>query len=342
LAVANLSLGGDISSVLDIAVTNSIDSGVTYAIAAGNGNANACNFSPSRVLRALTVGATTDTDARSSFSNFGACVDLFAPGSGITSSWITNDTATNTISGTSMAAPHAAGVAALYLERFPGSSPAVVSQAIVDSATADVVGSPGLDSPNRLLFSLFDPGGLTTVFSEDFETDLGWLVNPDGNDTASPKGWWQRGTPQPTLSRGSIMQLGSCAGGARCLVTGLEAGLLAGAHDVDRGVTSILSPPIDLPSSGTLTFGFAYYFAHRKSSSSADFFRVTIVGSASTGLVFQELGTASVLAAAYKTQSIDIGRFGGQTVRILIEVADGSKGSLVEAAVDDVTITQQR
>jgi subtilisin family serine protease len=135
------------------------------------------------------VGATNNTDARSSFSNFWGCVDLFAPGSGITSSWITSDTATLTISGTSMATPHVAGVAALYLERFPGSTPAAVSQAIVDSATAGVVGSPGSGSPNRLLFSPFDPSGLTTVFSDDFETDLGWLVNPDGTDTTSPRGW---------------------------------------------------------------------------------------------------------------------------------------------------------
>jgi subtilisin family serine protease len=342
LAVANMSLGGDISSALDIAIANSIASGVTYAVAAGNNNANACNFSPSRVGAALTVGATTTTDARSSFSNFGSCVDLFAPGSGITSSWITSDTATLTISGTSMATPHVAGVAALYLERFPGSSPAAVSQAIVDSATAGVVGSPGSGSPNRLLFSLFDPSGVTTIFSDDFETDLGWLVNPDGTDTASPRGWWQPGTPQQTLSRGSLMQLGSCAGGVRCLVTGLGAGFLAGAHDVDRGVTSILSPAIELPSSGTLTLGFAYYFAHQKSSSSADFFRVTLVGSATTEQVFQELGAATTLPAAYKTPSIDISRFAGQTVHILIQAADGARGSLVEAAVDDVMITQQR
>ena len=110
----------------------------------------------------------------------------------------------------------------------------------------------------------------------------------------------------------------------------------------DRGVTSILSPAIELPSSGTLTLGFAYYFAHQKSSSSADFFRVTIVGSAATGQVFQERGAAAALAAAYKTQSIDIGLFAGQTVHIIIEAADESKGSLLEAAVDDVTITQQR
>jgi subtilisin family serine protease len=114
-AVANMSLGGGISSALDTAVNNSINDGVTYAVAAGNESTNACNGSPSRVANAITVGSTTTTDARSSFSNFGTCLDIFAPGSGITSAWRTSDTATNTISGTSMATPHVAGVAALFL-----------------------------------------------------------------------------------------------------------------------------------------------------------------------------------------------------------------------------------
>jgi aqualysin 1 len=153
-AVANMSLGGGASSTLDAAVANSVADGVTYAIAAGNSNANACNFSPAREPSAITVGSTTITDARSSFSNFGTCVDVFAPGSNITSSWNTNDTATNTISGTSMATPHVTGVAALFLENNAGASPAAVTAAITDSATPNHVSNAGIGSPNLLLYSL--------------------------------------------------------------------------------------------------------------------------------------------------------------------------------------------
>lgn len=153
-AVANMSLGGGASSALDTAVNNSINDGVTYAIAAGNSNANACNYSPARVANAITVGSTTTSDARSSFSNYGTCVDIFAPGSSITSSWNTSDTATNTISGTSMATPHVAGVAALFLETNSGASPATVTAAIINSATTNHVTNPGTGSPNRLLYSL--------------------------------------------------------------------------------------------------------------------------------------------------------------------------------------------
>jgi subtilisin family serine protease len=153
-AVANMSLGGSASSALDNAVAYSIGSGVTYAVAAGNSNANACNSSPSRVATALTVGSTTTSDARSSFSNFGTCVDLFAPGSSITSSWNTSDTATNTISGTSMATPHVTGVAALTLAETPNATPAQVASRIYADATQNVVTNPGSGSPNRLLSTL--------------------------------------------------------------------------------------------------------------------------------------------------------------------------------------------
>ncbi len=152
-AVANMSLGGSASSSLDTSVKNSIAHGVTYSIAAGNSNRNACNYSPARVAVAITVGATDSTDKRASFSNYGSCLDLFAPGVSITSDWNTSNTATNTISGTSMAAPHSAGVTALYLQLNPSASPAAVRDALVANATSGVVKSPGTGSPNRLLFT---------------------------------------------------------------------------------------------------------------------------------------------------------------------------------------------
>ena len=136
-AVANMSLGGGVSTALDNAVTNSVNSGVSYAVAAGNSNANACNSSPARAAAANTVGATTSSDARSSFSNFGTCVDIFAPGSSITSAWSTSNTATNTISGTSMASPHVAGAIALYLQTNPGATGAAVTSALVNNSTAE-------------------------------------------------------------------------------------------------------------------------------------------------------------------------------------------------------------
>ncbi len=154
-AVANMSLGGGASTALDDAVRNSVAAGVTYAVAAGNSSADACTTSPARVSQALTAGSSTNTDARSSFSNYGTCVDLFAPGSSITSAWYTSDTATNTISGTSMASPHVAGAAALYLATDPGAPPSTVHAAVVDNATVGRLTGIGTGSPNRLLHSIF-------------------------------------------------------------------------------------------------------------------------------------------------------------------------------------------
>lgn len=154
-AVANMSLGGGASSALDTAVNNLSNAGVAIAVAAGNSNVDACTQSPARAANAITVGSTTSSDARSSFSNFGPCVDLFAPGSGILSAWIGSNTATRTISGTSMASPHVAGAAALYKQANPSASAGTIRNALVNNATTNVISGAGSGSPNRLLYTLF-------------------------------------------------------------------------------------------------------------------------------------------------------------------------------------------
>ncbi|MTE20821.1 S8 family serine peptidase [Streptomyces sp. TRM43335] len=150
-AVANMSLGGGANSTLDAAVRNSIASGITYAVAAGNSNTNASGSSPARVAEAITVGSTTSSDARSSFSNYGSVLDIFAPGSSITSTWHTSDSATSTISGTSMASPHVAGAAALYLGENPSATPTQVAAGLDSAAVTGAISNPGSGSPNKLL-----------------------------------------------------------------------------------------------------------------------------------------------------------------------------------------------
>jgi subtilisin family serine protease len=155
--VANMSLGGGANRSVDSALQKSVNAGVVYVVAAGNSSDDACNYSPAREPAALTVGATDNNDSRSSFSNFGACVDLFAPGRSITAAWNSSNTAINTLSGTSMAAPHVAGVVARALQVTPTATAAAIHDRVVSAATPGKVGSAGTGSPNRLLYA--DPAG---------------------------------------------------------------------------------------------------------------------------------------------------------------------------------------
>lgn len=158
-SVANMSLGGGASQATDDAVNAAVASGITFVVAAGNDNTNACNYSPARAADAITVGSTASNDSRSSFSNYGSCLDIYAPGSSITSAWYTSNSATNTISGTSMASPHVAGVAALYLDESPSLTPVQVDALLSSRATAGKVTDAKSGSPNELLFALDGAGG---------------------------------------------------------------------------------------------------------------------------------------------------------------------------------------
>jgi extracellular elastinolytic metalloproteinase len=181
-------------------------------------------------------------------------------------------------------------------------------------------------------------GGGTVVFSDDFETNQGWTTNPNGTDTATT-GRWERGDPEATDS-GGAKQLGTTTSGVNDLVTARLAGASAGVNDIDGGVTSIRSPAITLPATGTLTLTFNQYLAHGSNATSADFLRVSVVGT-TTSVVFQRVGAAVNLNGAWAAASANLTPFAGQTIRLLIEAADAGTASLVEAGIDDVRITRQ-
>lgn len=323
-AVANMSLGGGISSALDTAVTNSINDGVTYAIAAGNDAVDACTTSPARVASAITVGSTTINDARSSFSNFGTCLDIFGPGSSITSSWNTSDTATNTISGTSMATPHVAGVAALFLETNPTASPATVTAAIINNSTPNKVTGAGSGSPNRLLFSQLGAAPPPTPTPTPVPgTEL--LLNrgfESGNVT------WVATAGVVTNSTGQTPRTGSW---------------YAWLDGYGTTHTDTLYQQITVPSSATtvtLSFWLKITTAETTTTTAFDTLRVQIRNSSNT--VLSTLATYSNLnkTTGYVQKTFDLTAFKGQTIRIyFLGVEDSSLQT--SFVIDDTSCTTQ-
>jgi subtilisin family serine protease len=217
-AVVNLSLGGAASATVDDAVNRAVAAGVQVIVAGGNANADACLYSPARVPAAVTVGATTNLDARASYSNFGSCLDLFAPGTSITSAWWTSDTATNSISGTSMATPHVTGAAALLLSQSPSLTPAQLTTLLTSAATPNVVTSAGTGSPTGLLYA--DPGQV--------------VIQPPSNDSFA-------GATTLTVAGSGSISVGVGSINTGVSVNGLytEAGVaITGANSVTGGNTN--------------------------------------------------------------------------------------------------------
>lgn len=295
-AVVNMSLGGGASTALDTAVQNVINDGIVMVVAAGNSNVDACSTSPARATNALTVGATgqysagESTDSRSSYSNYGPCLDIFAPGSRITSSWIGGSTATNTISGTSMASPHVAGVAAVLFGRYPGSTASEIASMLLTSATPNVVIGPGTGSPNYLLY--LDPlGGTPTA--------------PDAVAPVAP------GAPTAITvapSPGSLSIAFTAGAAGTSPITNYKYSLDGGATWLTRSPASTLSPIVV---SG-LTNGSTYSVAIRAISTAGDGIASTLVNATipsapSEPLLVTALASANRSARVTWTQGVNGG-----------------------------------
>ena len=223
--------------------------------------------------------------------------------------------------------------AAAAYERLPSQAPLLHIE--YDTSAPTPTNTPVAPTPTPTNTPVSPPQG--TLFSDDFEADQGWSINPTGSDTATT-GQWERGVPEETNYQGGVYQRGDATSGTHVLVTDRRAGSNAGSYDIDGGVTSIRSPNIVLPGNGTSTLSLNYYFSHLDNATSADFLRVTAVGTNNQRVVLEELGTGNDAQGAWLSINTTLNDFGGQTIYLQIEAADASGGSLIEAAIDDVLI----
>ncbi len=185
------------------------------------------------------------------------------------------------------------------------------------------------------------PTATNVVFSDDFESARGWTLTGGANTATT--GLWQRGDPQPTSSGALMLQPDRCDGpSTNCFVTGLAAGSAYASNDVDGGQTSVQSPPIALPSSGTLILTFRFYFAYRLSATSADYFRVRVVGNDGVPqTVFVRVASPADVGGTWTTRSVNLGAWAGQTIQLRFDALDLASSSLIEAGFDNVSITRQ-
>jgi subtilisin family serine protease len=345
-AVANLSLGGGVSSALDTAVVNSINDGVTYAVAAGNENVDACGVSPARVGGAITVGATTNSDARAYYSNYGQCLDLFAPGSAITSAWPSSDTATNTIDGTSMATPHVAGVAALYLQTNPAASPAAVRDQLVNAATANHLTGLGTGSPNRLLYSPLPPPTPTPTPTPEPTPTPAPPPAPAPTPVPSP-------TPvpgsqllaNPGFESGAVNWVGDSGvmtnAAERTPRTGLWYAWLNGYGSSN---TDYLYQQVMIPSDAT-SAKLSFYLKVETSevSTSAAYDQMTVTIRDTRNYVLKTLAGYSNLTRTngYVSQTFDVLAYRGRTIRIYFQ---GREDSYLQTSffLDDLSLNVVR
>ena len=325
-AVVNMSLGGTVSTAVDRQVAALVAAGFTTVVAAGNAGADACTTSPARVPAAITVGATTAGDARASFSNYGTCVDLFAPGANVLSASNTGPTATAVRSGTSSSAPFVAGAAALCLEKYPAASPGAVAETLRLQATPDVLTSLGDGSPDRLLFAPVAALAEAPAAGDQLLGDPGF----------------EEGTIFWASDICAVVKPAGCTGGFEVLQASPRTG---DAHAAIGGPATsfrLTSEPVTIPPAvRTAELSVYLWIITRNKKLSADLLKIEILDG--HGALLETVGTFNNLdaSASWQEHRFDLSRHRGRTIRVAF-TGSRERGSPTWFLLDDVTLNVRR